>query len=66
MFQIQVESSRSQVLIPAWDYNIDPSESEMACHYSNSGAPGDLLAVYIAGNKQDWLKPIYRLLLVSV
>ena len=27
---------------PHRDYSIDRSESEMACHYSNSRAPGDM------------------------
>ena len=35
--QIQVDThSKTQVPIPARDYDIDPSESEMACHFSKS------------------------------
>ena len=33
-------------LNPAWDYDIDRLESEMACHYSNSRAPGGSYATY--------------------
>ena len=31
-----------QVLIPAQDYDIDRSEAEILCHYSNSRALGDM------------------------
>ena len=43
MYQIQVDPhSKTRVRIPAWNYNMDSSESEMACHYLNSQAPGDI------------------------
>ena len=42
-FQIQVDThSKTQVLIPSWDYNIDSSEVEILWLYSNSMAPGDM------------------------
>ena len=31
-----------RVQIPTWDNDIDRSESEMACEYPNSRAPGDM------------------------
>ena len=37
---------RSQVLIPAQDYNIDCSELEIAFSYLNSRAPGGSCAAY--------------------
>ena len=42
--QIQVERIllRPQVQIPTWDYDIERSEVEILCHYSNSRAPGDM------------------------
>ena len=49
---------RSQVRIPSRDYDIDRSDSEMACHYSNSRAPGDmchLLSYYIEPSLYDLL-----------
>ena len=42
MCQIQVHThSKTRVQIPTRDYNIDRSEVEMLCRYSNSRAPGD-------------------------
>ena len=35
----------TRVRIPARDYNTDRSESEMACHYSNSRVPGDMCSL---------------------
>ena len=41
--QIQVDTHlKTQVRIPARDYDIDRSESEMVGHYSNSRAQGDM------------------------
>ena len=43
VFQIQVETMvRSQVWFPARDYDVDCSELEITCRYSNSRAPGYL------------------------
>ena len=33
---------KTQVQIPAPDYDIDCSEVELLCHYSNSRMPGDI------------------------
>ena len=47
MFQIQIETDPSVPgLNPARDYDIDRSESEMACHYLNSSTPGGSSAPY--------------------
>ena len=53
----QRECLRSQVRIPARDYNFDCSESEMACHYSNR-APGDMCRLQYLDKA---LKPIWIL-----
>ena len=37
---------KTRVRIPAWHYNIDRSELEITCHYSNSRAPGGSFATY--------------------
>ena len=38
---------------PARDYDIDPSESEITCHYSISRAQGGSCATYDIGNPID-------------
>ena len=43
MFQIQVETDPGSN--PAHDYDINRSESEMACHYSTSQAMGSTILV---------------------
>ena len=54
MCQIQVDiQSKSRPQIPARDNDIDLTESEMACHYSNSREPGDMCHL------QYLLKPIW-------
>ena len=47
--QIQVGNTVASVpgLNLAWDYNIDHSELEINCCYSNSKAPGDLWSLMI-------------------
>ena len=52
---------------PARDYNIDRSrsESEMACHYSNSRSPGGRCAAYDikfwrkADKKRSWMQLVW-------
>ena len=48
MFQTQVEADASVPgSNPNQDYNIDHSELEITCHYSNSRAPGDLWSLIV-------------------
>ena len=43
MCQIQVDThSKTRVQIPARDYDIDRSDVEILCRYSNSRAPGGM------------------------
>ena len=54
MCQIQVDiQSKCRPRIPSRDYDIDLTESEMACHYSNSRETGDMCHL------QHLLKPIW-------
>ena len=47
MCRIQVDThSKTRVRIPARDYDINRSESDMACHYSNSRMLGVTCVAY--------------------
>ena len=56
MCQIQVDThSKIRVQIPARDYDIDRSEVDILCRYSNSRAPGDLCRLQ-ASNQEPTLE----------
>ena len=52
----QRECLRFQVQIPIRNYNIDRSEVEILCHYSNSRAPGDMCRLQYQ-TKRDAIVP---------
>ena len=57
--QIQVDThSKTWVRIQAWDNDINCSESEMACHYSNNGRQVTCVTYYIEPSV-ELLKPIW-------